>query len=321
MAEVAMNRRFMSFIFLVGIVGSLFSIPFTTPGGIKVPDGYVLSDKMSDLSYVSYMSSEIGKEYEHNFAVCANLGLFDKLQVGFVGTSVNVYYANVKFQAIRETESLPAIAIGIDNLFSKVDDFRNKDGESASDYDFTDPEDYTKNSLYFVMSKTALLRGLPFVPFLETTMNVGMGKRRFEGNIDLSKQLQGAFIGLNFKPSAKFTIYTEMDGYNINTGFAYNYSNFTFRTGLYRIEELDRNDKVKFAVNLKYTFDKFSSTKFNSKTKTTYVNRRNVVPGKRYYSTGNDRSSDPVLEELNKIKERRKQAEKELEDIKKLLQE
>lgn len=316
-----MNRKFMSLIFLVGIVGTLFSIPFTTPGGIKVPDAYVLADKMSSLSYVSYMSSFIGKEYKHNFAVSANLGLFDKLQLGFVGTSVNVYYANVKFQAVRETETLPAISIGIDNLFSKVDDFRNKEGESFKDYDFTDPEDYTKNSLYFVMSKTALLRGLPFVPFLETTINMGMGRRRFEGNINLAKQLQGVFIGLNFKPTSRFTILTEMDGFNINAGLAYNYSNFTFRTGVYRIEELDRNSKVKFAVNLKYTFDQFSSTKLSSKSKSTYVNRRNVVPGKRYYSTGNDKSSDPVLEELNKIKERRKQAEKELEEIKKLLQE
>ena len=116
----------MGFIFLVGIASSLFSIPFTTQGGIKVPDAYVLSDKMSDLSYVSYMSSKIHGDYEHNFAVSANLGLFDKLQVGFVGTSLNVYYANLKFQAIRETETLPAIAVGIDNLFSKVDDFRKQ---------------------------------------------------------------------------------------------------------------------------------------------------------------------------------------------------
>jgi hypothetical protein len=83
----------------------------------------------------------------------------------------------------------------------------------------------------------------------------------------------------------------------------------------------------KFAIGLKYTIDKYSEVKASDKDKAFHFN---VTPKVKKKSLGtlisednniqNTDTTNPLLEELKLIRERRQQAEKELEEIKKLLQ-
>jgi len=305
----------------------LVAIPFTTQGEIKVPDAYILNHKMAEISYTSYMSAnkngDEDDEYNHDFAGVINVGLYDRLELGFVGTGNEMFYANLKAKLVEENEFLPAIAIGVDNLFSKVPEYREDSDEkipgSVSD-DVTDVDDYIRNSFYFVMSKSSLLRGLPFVPYLESTMHLGIGSRRFKGNLKLSKQLAGLFVGFEAKPVRWMSMLAEMDGYNLNAGLKFKYKNVALRTCAYRVEELDRRE-LKYAVNLIYTLDNFSQVKLSDENYG-HAKRGTVVPGKQIITKKGDVVyGSPLLDELEAIRERRKRAEKQLEEIRELLKE
>ena len=79
------------------------------------------------------------------------------------------------------------------------------------------------------------------------------------------------------------------------------------------------SSSTKLAINLKYTLDKFSELKAADKRMKTVAPRtiHRTKPGVEEYDEG----TNPLMDELEQIRKRRKQAEKELEEIRKLLQE
>ena len=110
-----------------------------------------------------------------------------------------------------------------------------------------------------------------------------------------------------------------MDGYNINAGLKLTLKNFTVNTCVYKIEELDRRP-IKLAFNIKYTFDMFSKIKFkDSKNKASY---KQVMSTGRRVMTSDDfsTSGNPLDTEIENLKAKRLQTEKELEKIRKLLE-
>ena len=322
-----MKIRYLLILLLIIIFSNILAVPFTALGEIKVPDAYVLPHKMAEASYVSYFYANLDgnedNEYNHEFAGNINIGVLDRLELGFVGVGEDIFYLNAKANLIKEKENVPSISIGIDNLFSQVPEFREDSDENVPDdieANYTDADDYIRNSFYIVLTKSSLVRGLPFIPYLETTMHLGMGRRRFEGNIKLSKQLAGLFFCLEAKPLNWMSIIAEMDGYNVNTGLKIKYKNVAFRAGAYRIEELDRR-QLKYAFNLVYTFDYWSEVKVENKN-LQYAERKTVVPGKQVISREGDvLSGSPLMDELEAIRQRRRRAEKQLDEIKELLEE
>ncbi|MCD4651016.1 MAG: hypothetical protein K8S56_04430, partial [Candidatus Cloacimonetes bacterium] len=183
--------------------------------------------------------------------------------------------------------------------------------------------------LYIVLSKSTVFRGVPVLGNVESVLHLGLGRGRFVGNTETSKQLNGLFAGFEGKISNLITFMAEMDGHNVNAGFGLTVKNLTARVGFYRIEEINRDDisaEPRIALNLKYTFDQFSEIK--------YKERNQVLPaapsagptsGSRRVIS--DRQStdqvgeNPLLKELELIRQKRQQAEKELEEIKRTLQE
>ncbi|MCD4796905.1 MAG: hypothetical protein K8R49_07050 [Candidatus Cloacimonetes bacterium] len=314
----------------------LLAIPYTVMGNINIPDAYVLPHKMVDFSYVNYFvsdgvipweSSDSVRYNEYDYAGVIRIGLFDRAEIGIVYTSTAGVFGNLKCRIINETETLPALSVGMLNLFSEISHFEKDELEAVAekeDYDFTDPVDYIKNSPYIVISKSlVIITGIPIMDYLETSFHGGMGQRRFQGQGEIVKSFSGLFWGVDIKPSRYWGFDLEFDGQNANFGLNAFIQNFTFRFGMYELEDYLQakgdESSTKFAINLKYTLDHFSELKASEKRKKTVAprTRTRTTPNTEIY----DGDANPLREELEQIRKRRKQAEKELEEIRKLLQE
>ena len=340
-----MNKISLLFLLLV-LALSLFSIPYGVLGNINMPDAYVLPSKMIEFSYTNYFVLEgtnyselsdsaedaIGGASGYDLAFAISAGLFDRVELGFVATNYDMMFGNIKVKLFSETEKFPSIAIGMENLFSKVS---NTEDKIIDDYEFTDPEDYIKNSPYLALSKsTLLLTEIPNLENLETTFHFGIGARRFQGQRSKVKDLHGAFGGFDLKPSQYFSFNAEIDSQNLNLGLNFYYKNFTARACVYRLEDFfkDKDNAYygqKIALSIKYTLDKFSEVKASDKDRPAFqptsprVKKRTIRTNTFSEAENVDTAEEanPLLEELRLIRERRKQAEKELEEIRKLLKE
>ncbi|MCD4817099.1 MAG: hypothetical protein K8S23_00230 [Candidatus Cloacimonetes bacterium] len=347
-----MNKHFLIVVLSLFTL-SLFSIPYGVLGNINMPDAYILPSKMVEVSLTNYFvingtnfsdmaanaeaqtSDLTGGAENYNLAFSASVGLFDRLELGLVATNYDMMYGNIKLKLYSETEKFPAISVGMENLFSKV---ANSDSAIIinKDYNFTDPEDYIKNSPYIAMSKsTLLLTEVPYFEHLETTFHFGIGARRFQGQRSKVRNLHGAFGGIDLKPSKYISINGEIDSQNLNLGMNLYYKNFTIRACVYRLEDFfkEKDDVYygnKFALGIKYTLDKYSEVKAADKDRSTYQptasprvkSKRRIAQGfTEAQDAGGVQEANPLLEELRLIRERRKQAEKELEEIRKLLKE
>jgi hypothetical protein len=324
---------------------NVFAIPYAVLGNINIPDAYVLPNKMMEFSLTNYFVLE-GTNYKemaesgsqlaggadgYNLSFSASVGLFDRFELGFVATNYKLYFGNFKVKLFTESEKFPSIALGLENLFSKV---QNSEEKIITNYDFTDPEDYIKNSFYVVMSKSLLLLSeVPALEHVETTFHLGVGNRRFKGQRSIVKDLNGLFGGMDIKPSQYLSFNGEIDGHNLNLGINVYYKNFTVRTCVYRLEDMfkDKDNAYygqKFALGIKYTLDKFSEIKASDKERPGYQPasprvKQRTIAGSLADTEAVESSGEvnPLLEELRLIRERRKQAEKELEEIRKLLKE
>jgi len=341
-----MKGRIFSVVVLVLLAGALQAMPYTCLGGMKVPSAYVLPHLMAEFSAVSYFGpgvSDAGweqrpngsymaaeeQDFQFTYAGVFNFGLFDRIELGAAYTGNEMFLLNAKLQILYESETLPALSVGMDNLFSDITQEDRDDNKiDYSEYNFADPDDYTANSIYVVMSKSTVLRGLPFSNYLETILHLGFGQNRFEGNVEVSKQLGGLFGAVEIRPIQYLSLIAEMDGYNLNFGANIMYKNFEFGAGLYRIEEISRDEgdrtTPKFAINVRYTLDYFSEIKaagkyaqFNPVAEIRPDQRRQESVRRDTGATGDN----PLLEELEAIRAKRRQAERELEEIKRVLEE
>ena len=328
-----MKKRVLLFVSILCLFNiALFSMPYSTLGNINIPDAYVLPHKMVDISYTNYFVSDgmiVGVEERYNgydFAGSIRFGLFDRGELGVVYTSTAGVFGNLKVRIINETETLPALSIGLTNLFSSVSDYE-KEALAEEGHEFTDVQDYISNSPFLVLSKSlVIITGIPAMDYLETSFHFGMGQRRFLGKGETVKSFGGIFWGMDIKPSRFWGFDLEWDSQNINLGLNGFYKNFTLRAGMYEVEDFmgvkgDEGSK-KYAINLKYTIDKFSELKATEKrAKTVGVQQRAIQKVTPADEETYDEDSNPLHEELEQIRQRRKQAEKELEEIRKLLQE
>lgn len=313
-------------------LSTLLAMPYTTLGNVNIPDAYVLPHKMVDFSYTNYFvrdgivpgdSPDSARYNEYDFAGAIRVGLFDRVEIELVYTSTAGVFGNLKGRIISETETLPALSMGITNLFSSVNNYEQEDYGDL-DYEFTDPNDYISNSLYIVVSKSmVIITGIPIMDYLETSFHGGIGTRKFQGKGEITRGFGGFFMGMDLKPSRYWGFDFEWDAQNVNFGLNGFYENFTLRFGLYELEDYIKlkaeSSSTKIAINLKYTLDKFSELKASEKRQKTVAPRirHRTKPEVEEY----DEESNPLKEELEQIRKRRKQAEKELEEIRKLLQE
>lgn len=320
-----MNKKFGFVIVLVLLsLTMLGAMPYLCLGNINIPDAYVLPNKMVDFGYVNYFVSD-GHVYgdadydAYDYGGYLRFGILDRAELAVVYTNTADVFGELKLQIISETESIPALSVGVSNLFSSVDDFELDD--PTLDYEFTDPSDYIKNSPYIVVSKSlVLITGIPRIDYLETSFHGGVGVRKYLAKGETMKNMSGIFGGIDVKPSKYWGMDLEMDAHNINIGINAFYKNFSLRCGLYELEDYlgakDGGGSKKVAINLNYTLDSFSDIKVTEDRKKTKSadSLHNVSP------TGTQEGKNALKEELEQIRQRRKQAEKELDEIRELLQ-
>ncbi|RLC48686.1 MAG: hypothetical protein DRH57_01775 [Candidatus Cloacimonadota bacterium] len=296
---------------------------------------------------------------EWNFASAFNLnfGIMDRAEVGIVYNIMpkidwtrkyttatdtitsqldkienNIFYVNAKLNLMKESERYPAISIGVENLFSEsnIDSMYTDKYDSDDDWFVDhDMDDYRENSFYITATKAAVLRGLPNIDFLEVYWTLGIGLNgRFIGPSDDKSALRGVFVSLDSKLSDNLRLVLEEDGYCINAGLQYDIGNASMKLGIYRIDELvtwNHNPRVSFSMQ--YTFDQLSNrTASEKRPKVSEVEREApgktvIVKEKTKTETGEVRAENPLEKELEKIREKRKKAEKDLEELRKLLEE
>ncbi|MBN2461068.1 MAG: hypothetical protein JXB60_05620 [Candidatus Cloacimonetes bacterium] len=319
--------RFGLIVFLIFAVSILSAVPYTALGNINIPDAYVLPHLMFEVSYTNYFVQDPlayeDEDFHYNMAGCMNFGILNRGEVGVVVGNNDLIYANLKVKIINETDKIPAIALGVDNCFSRLGNTE----ENMIEDELADRNDYIKNSPYFVLSKsTLLLTNFPFLEELETVFHLGLGARKFKGKGEIVRNAEGIFGGVDFRFSEPLGMNIEFDAQNINLGLNLFWKNFTLRAGVFEIEDIfdikEEDSGNKYAINIKYTLDAFSEVKASEKESyqkqfapQTYRKTTSIYP-----STVTDTEQDALLEELRKITERRKEAEKELEEIRKLLE-
>lgn len=307
----------------------MFAMPYSTMGNINIPDAYILPHLMADVSYVNYYVVDgVVPGGAYDYATSVRIGLFDRGELGIVYTSTAGVFGNLKLRLISETETLPALSFGMLNLFSNVSDFDKDDtGLLESEDEYDDRVDYISNSPFLVISKSlVIITGIPVMDYLETSFHFGMGQRRFQGKGDIVIDFAGVFWGMDIKPSRFWGFDLEWDSQNINFGLNAFYKNFTLRAGLYEVEDFfgikGDGSSRKYALNIKYTLDRFSELKASEKRKKTIATHQRAMKKVTPETEETyDEDANPLHEELELIRQRRKQAEKELEEIRKLLQE
>ncbi len=374
-----MKKTLLIFVVLL-LLATLNGVPFTSMGGFNIPSARVLPHKMMEVSVIgsggqgingierdSTASGQIvfdAEQYDFTYASMINFGLFDRAEVALIYDANQEILGNFKIQLFNETEARPAIAFGINNLFSPIKDFRDWNDEEMideeywvvdpsgkysythpgdtlathysinDDYQYQDIDDYIENSWYFVISKSVVWADVPFlqnfgIDYLESVMHLGLGQGKFVGNVDFSKKFNGLFGGIEAKVSDLASVFAEIDGHNINVGGSLSIKKWTVSAGMYRLEEIfnDVESDPKFALSVKYAIDAWSELKYNERnavestpgTSSVPSGRRTVRQGKKEVQ---EQSGDnPLLQELEAIRAKRKEAEKELEAIKSLLEE
>ncbi len=261
-------KRLLLVLICIFIVSSISAIPYTCQGGINIPKAYVLPSGMFDIAYTMYgVRDNDGFQNDKlniMHAGILNIGLFDLGEIGIVAMSRNVYYGNCKIKILQEKLEIPALAIGVENIFSKFDfEDQNLFAEGLPDRN-----DYTKNSPYIVASKSALLlTDIGWMSQVELVLTVGVGWRKFHAKGNLVKIATGRFWGLDVRLSDRFGFNFEFDAHNFNTGLSVFYKNLELNAGIFELEDYwgmkGGEHFYKFAFNIKYTFDNLSEVKIN----------------------------------------------------------
>lgn len=323
-----MKKVILSLVVMVALLSCLDANPFTLVGELRVPDAYVLPNKAAKVQFTSYIRKEQsapGTDFEPIFLGMLQVGILNRVELGIMGGD-DVYLGNVKVKLVEETVTYPQIAIGVDNIFSKVkEDFKKHpvpEGlEGNPDLAF-----YERNSAYIAFSKQTVLRGFFGIPELSTVVTGGFGRNRFVGQATLPKKLEGVFVGAEFSPFPALAVITEIDGHNLNLGVKYNWNNFSAKLGYLGFEESlkDENPNHRIALGLSYVFDKYADAR-----------RRPAMPDSPIASgsgsatqtqiiqsqTSASSSANDLFEELKRLRESREQAQKVLEELRQQLRE
>jgi hypothetical protein len=294
----------------------LIASPYSSENSLGIRTAYILPHKMFDVTLTGrYYQTEADREEGLFYGGTFNFGIKNRVQLGLMAMNEDLITANFKVAVTHESMRIPAVAIGLENIFS--------------DIKYTNPSEYTdlpnefqfvKMTPYFVASKTAVIRGLPLANTLETTLNIGLGSRGYDTRGEYDQYLMGFFGGLQLRPVKGLTLIGEMRGMNFNGGLSYEFGNLKTTVGLIQIEDALKDVASMTAdFALTYTFDSLSEVKM--KDQRAFQTGKTATGEQLYVSPERSDAADMLKEELRKIQERRERAEKELDEIKNLMKE
>jgi hypothetical protein len=312
-----MKNTFLLIIAMFIAVTSIYAVPYTTMGFVRTPDAYILPHKAAEITLTNYLRREKNSFGEKNYPYeyipmgMINCGLFNRIEIGAWGGD-KVGFANVKVKVIEETNIIPQVSVGADNLFSPVKENAFKDKKYSNE---VDSYFYERNSPYIAFSKTSVLKGMTGIKLIESAFTVGVGRNKFKGQVSISKRFEGIFGTITIKPQQNLAITFENDGFNLNLGAQYTYKKFAFKLSYVGLEEQE-NNRIGLAVS--YLFDKFADLKHRPNL---MMDEDNLNPEEsenvKSMTKGRDiNANKDLLEELNKLREQREQAQKVLDELK-----
>jgi hypothetical protein len=228
---------------LCALTASSGSLPFAYGSVINAPDAYILEHTEIEvgLGASAYSVEDTLGSPNSEFKITGflDIGAFGYGQLGVSYLADGGVVGNAKVAILREGITVPAFAIGVENMLGapRVECFRDEENAGVPDSMGRirgpwDEEGYynyqhTQNwSAYGVASKDfEYLLGIP------VTVNLGIGIGRFVGVVDGgalgvgSSIAHGLFGSAVYRPSEDFTITFEQDGRDFNFGASYDISN------------------------------------------------------------------------------------------------
>jgi len=217
-------------VILIALAAAAGSLPFTRSGVIDCPDAYVLEHTQieAELSAAAYSIEDSTGAGNSEFMVTGHLdvGLFRYGQIGISYLGDGGVVGNVKVAILHEGISVPAFAIGVDNITGQenIECFKIDSAGVESYYRY----DHAQNwSAYGVLSKDlSYLLGIP------ATVSLGIGIGRFVGIMDSgalgigSSIASGLFGSVVYRPGDAFTVALEQDGRDFNLGATYDINEY-----------------------------------------------------------------------------------------------
>lgn len=197
---------------------SCWAAPYFREGGlVDIPTGKVVEHGIFNFgTYFAFRGEDTIQRDEA--AVRFDFGLFDRIEIGLNSARLkqeNHLSGNLKVLLLREAGAVPNVAIGVENVGNTIE------------HGLDDLVRYERRSAFLAISKVF---NLPRVHLISG--HIGIGNRRFVGNIGMGEWLNGVFFGISkdFNPAftrgdIKFSI--EVDGRGVNTGLSH-----TANTGL-----------------------------------------------------------------------------------------
>lgn len=217
-------------VLLISFIAIAGSLPFSRSGVIDCPDAYVLehTEIEAALSAAAYSVQDSTGAGNSEFMITGYLdvGLFRYAQIGISYLGDGGVAGNIKFAVLQEGISVPAFAIGLENITGEknIECFKIDSAGVEVLYHY----DHAQNwSAYGVASKDlSFLLGIP------ATVNLGIGIGRFVGIVDSgalgigSSISHGLFGSVVYYPNDLFTVALEQDGRDLNLGVSYKINNF-----------------------------------------------------------------------------------------------
>lgn len=338
-----MKKVILTLVVVATMFGLLNAAPFQTLGMLRTPDAYVLPHKAAEFMVAGYYM-DIAKPVEFSgfmpYAM-VGAGIMDRVELGaFIGSKVNdepmVYFLNAKVKLLEETNSLPQIAVGMDNIFSSQNYQNGLDLVDGDDfYNHPDKTDYENFSMYAVVSKQAHFLNMPWM------VNLGMGTNRFSGQVSRSRLLQSSFVSAEFSPINNLAVQGEFDGADFNVGLRYSHDNWSFKLGAQAVEDLAKNngyeDNLRVAFGVSYLFDKYAEAQRRPQLSNLAVHGGGgkvdvgsqeagglVVPSTGAGDAAQSMLSPEIrnlLEELRVLREERSKAQQSLDELRQLIRE
>ena len=219
-------------LFLTNVSGEIF----TDSGLVDIPTGEVLKHGIFGVGvYAPFQNTTHFKRYPVAFRV--NFGMFDRIEFGAShilpqdNDASRSFLGHVKAQLLNESEKLPNVAIGIDNLGDNVGQEWNT---------------YHTNSVYFVISKTF---NLPRIHLISG--HIGVGNHRFAAD-----QPIGFFAGVSTEISPAFArgeigFNLEYDGTGVNAGIQHT-ANSGLQVAL-GVETLNKPEDIRYLLSISWS--------------------------------------------------------------------
>lgn len=210
---------------------------FTESGLVDIPTGEVLKHGIFGVGvYAPFQNTTHFKRNPVVFRV--NFGMFDRIEFGAShilpqdNDASRSFLGHVKAQLLQESEKLPNVAIGIENLGDKIN---------------SEWQTYQSKSAFFVISKTF---NLPRIHLISG--HIGIGNHRFA----IDDRPIGFFAGVSTEISPAFArgdigFNLDYDGVGTNAGIRY-----TTNTGLQLalgVETLNKPEDIRYLVSISWS--------------------------------------------------------------------